>query len=125
MNHGTAVLMWSADLSQPARLATPFMLAQTAVAMDSAAELYFTAQCVELLLPSNSARLIGFGSEQLNLGAYLERAVQDGVKLYACSQAMHALNYRLTDLAPFVTGAGGLIQFMARSQERQWRTLVF
>jgi len=24
-----------------------------------------------------------------------------------------------------VTGAGGLIQFMARSQESQWRTLVF
>jgi hypothetical protein len=31
----------------------------------------------------------------------------------------------LTNLAPFVTGAGGLSQFMARAQESQWRTLVF
>jgi len=120
-----AILLWSADLSAPQRVATPFVMAQAAAALDMVVERYFTAQSVHLLTPPASGVAVGFGPEQRPLADYLAQAYEIGVKLYACAQALHAVGLTREDLLPLCAGLGGSVQFMGRSADPQWRTLVF
>ena len=123
--HSLAVLLWSADLSAPERVATPFVMAQAAVAMDLNVEFYFTAQSVLLLTPQAGGVLVGFGPEQRPLSAYLTQVHELGVQLYACAQALHAAGLQRTDLVAQCHGQGGAVQFMGRCADPAWRTLVF
>lgn len=120
-----AVLIWSADLSAPHRLATPFVMAQAAVALDMEVEFYFTAQCVQLLTPRLGTLEIGFGPQQLPLSEYLRQVSELGVKFYACSQALYAAGLTRHDLTPLCNGLGGAVQFMERTADPAWSTLVF
>jgi len=120
-----ALLLWSADLSAPHRVATPFVMAQAAAALDLEVEIYFTAQCVQLLTPRLGNLDVGFGPEQRPLGEYLAEVHDRGVKLYACGQALYAAGLTRHDLIPLCSGLGGSVQFMGRTADAQWRTLVF
>lgn len=120
-----AMLIWSADMTAPERLATPFVMAQAATALDLEVELYFTAQSVKLLTPQAGALAVGFGPEQQPLGHYLRSAHELGIKLYACSQALHAAGIAQNELIPLCEGLGGAVQFMGRCADPRWRTLVF
>ncbi len=120
-----AILLWSADLSAPHRVATPFVMAQAAAALDQQVELYFTAQTVHLLTPRVASVEVGYGPQQRPLGAYLKDAHELGVHFYACSQAMYAAGLTRHDLVPECGGMGGAVQFMERAADPAWRTLVF
>lgn len=120
-----AMLLWSADLTAPQRVATPFVMAQAAAALDMEVELYFTAQSVRLLTPQAGGQAVGFGAEQRALADYLAEVHALGIKLYACSQALHAAGLARADLTPLCTGLGGAVQFMGRCADPRWRTLVF
>lgn len=122
---GLALLLWSADLHNPERVATPFVMAQAAVALEQTVELYFTAQSVALLGTRAQAQLVGFGPDRKPLSDYLQAVHALGVPLYACSQACHAAGLAAPDLVPQCAGFGGAVQFMARCQDPAWRTLVF
>jgi predicted peroxiredoxin len=124
-SHGVAMLIWSADLSVPERLATPFVMAQAAVALEQTVEMYFTARATEVLLTPSAERLIGFGPQRRTIGSYLHEARDLGVELYACSQALHALERTADDLLPVCHGLGGAVRFMERCADPTWRTLVF
>jgi len=118
-------LIWSADLSQLERVATPFVMAQAAVALEQSVEMYFTARGTELLFSSSAESLIGFGPQRRTIGSYLNEARELGVELYACSQALHALERTAADLHPVCQGLGGAVRFMERCADPAWRTLVF
>ena len=120
-----ALLIWSADLSAPHRLATPFVMAQAAAALDMEVEIYFSAQCVQLLTPRLGSLTVGFGPEQRPLAEYLAQVSELGVKLYACSQALYAAGLTRHDLTPLCSGLGGSVQFMDRTADPAWRSLVF
>lgn len=120
-----ALLLWSADLSVPQRLATPFVMAQAAVALDLEVELYFAAESVHLLTLEAAGHVVGFGGEAQRLGEHLQRTCDLGVKLFACSQAMHATGLTRAELTPLCTGLGGMVQFVSRCADPSWRTLVF
>ena len=120
-----AMLVWSADLSAPERLATLFVMAQTAAALDLEVELYFTAQSVQLLTSQAGRAPVGFGPGQRSLADYLSEVNELGIKLYACSQALHAAGLLRSDLTPLCSGLGGAVQFMDRCADPRWRTLVF
>lgn len=123
--HSVATLLWSADLSAPQRLATPFVMAQAAVALDLEVEMYFTAQTVQLLTERLGTLEIGFGREQRTLADYLTAVHELGVRLYACSQALHAADLQRSDLTSLCTGLGGSVQFLERCSDPAWRTMVF
>ena len=120
-----ALLLWSADLAAPQRVATPFVMAQAAAALELEVELYFTAQSVQLLTPRAGRTAVGFGPEQRPLADYLAQVHELGVKLYACGQALHAAGLKRADLIPLCSGLGGSVQFIGRSADPAWRTLVF
>ena len=120
-----AVLLWSVGLNQPEHVATPFIMAQAAAALDARVELYFSAQSVVLLTPQAGATRVGFGGEQRDLSSYLNDTHAMGVTFWACAQAMHALGLSEKDLISSCSGMGGTVPFMARSLDPTWRTLVF
>jgi predicted peroxiredoxin len=122
---GLAIMVWSCDLNNPERAATPFMAAQAAAAMDLKVEMLFTAQAVQWLFPEHGDQLIGFGPQSLPVRHYLEAAAGLGIELRACSQAMHALGRGRDALAPQCAGLGGMVDFLGRGQDPAWRTLVF
>jgi hypothetical protein len=51
--------------------------------------------------------------------------VAHGAVLYACTDALHANGMSLDKLIPECRGHGGAVQFMSRTADPAWRTLVF
>ena len=122
---GVAMLLWACDPDQPQRLATPFFHAAAAAAMDIPVELYFTARSVHLLVPGVAAGLRASAQHDKTILDSLREAVQQGARLYACSDALAAQGLAGQALIPECTGRGGAVQFMARAASLRWRTLVF
>ncbi len=120
-----AMLIWSLDVQQAERVATPLVMAQAAVALDAQVELFFSARSVTLLMRQEGARRVGFGPQQRSLAEYLFDTHALGVRCWACAQALHALGLGAEDLSPHCAGVGGSVQFMARALDPRWRTLVF
>ena len=122
---GLALLLWSADADAPQRLATPFSYAATAAAMDLRVEIYFTARSVELLVPGVAATLKVSPRHTKTVLDAMREAVAQGAVLLACSDAVAALGTAPQALIPECSGRGGAVQFIARTADLRWRTLVF
>ena len=121
---GIAILLWAAHPAQPEKLATPFFHAAAAAAMDVPVEIYFTAASVHLLVPGVAAGLRASPRVDKTIADNLREAVGLGAQLFACSDALHAQGVQAAQLMAGVQ-RGGAVQFMARSIDRDWRTLVF
>jgi len=122
---GLAILVWSCDLSRPELLATPFMAAQAAAALDMRVKMLFSNQSVQWLLADNAARLTGFGAEQWAIARHLEASVDLGVEIRACTQALHASGIDHPMLAPQCAGVEGMVSFVEQGSAPGWRMLVF
>ncbi len=122
---GTAILVWSAGLQAPERVATLFLTAQACAAMDMAVELYFTATSIRLLQKSERLTQVGYGLQPKLLEMYWQETAASGVRLMACAQALHHQGLARADLADECQATGGVVQFAARCAEPAWRTLVF
>jgi len=121
---GLALLLWSVDAdTPPQRLATPFSHAAVAAAMELRVEIYFTARSVELLRPGVADQLLV--SPQLSVLAAMREAVAQGAVLRVCSEALAASGLDPQDLIPECQGRGGAVQFIARTADLRWRSLVF
>jgi predicted peroxiredoxin len=122
---GVAILLWAADPDHPALLATPFVQAAAAAALELPVEVYFTARSVHLLVPGVAARLRASPHHARSILDTMREAVAHGARLYACTDALHAQGLAARDLIPECTGHGGAVQFMARAGDLRWRALVF
>ena len=122
---GVAFLIWSADRDKLECAATPFVMAQAAVALGQQVEMYFTAQAVQLLTPAAGELHAGFGPQRRALRDYLQQVHELSIPLYACAQALHALDLQREALIPLCSGLGGSVQYMARVADPAWRGLVF
>lgn len=122
---GVAILLWATDPERPALLATPFVHAAAAAAMELPVEMYFSARSVHLLVPGVAARLRASPLHERTVLQALQQAVAHGARLFACSDALHAQGLDPQHLIPECTGHGGAVQFMARAGDLRWRALVF
>lgn len=122
---GLALLLWQADPAVPEKLATPFLHAAAAAAMEVPVEIYFTAASVKLLLPGVAAGLRASERSDRTLLDALREAQGQGARLLVCTDALRAQGLAGQALIPECSGFGGAVQFMARSLDLRWRTLVF
>jgi predicted peroxiredoxin len=122
---GVAILLWAADPEVPHRLVTPFHLAAAAAALEVPVEVYFTAASVRLLVPGVADGLRASPHHSRTVGQALRDAVGHGVRLYACTDALHAHGIGRDALIAECAGHGGAVQFMARATDLRWRALVF
>ncbi len=122
---GVAILLWAADPERPALLATPFVQAAAAAALELPVEVYFTARSVHLLVPGVAARLHASERHPRSILETMREALAHGARFYACTDALHAQGLERHHLIPECTGHGGAVQFMARAGDLRWRVLVF
>lgn len=122
---GVALLLWACDPREPQRLATPFFVAASAAAMDVPVEMYFTARSVHLLVPGVADALRASDRVERTILDAMREAVAQGVRLYACTDALRGQGLDLGALIPECSGHGGTLQFMARATDLRWRALVF
>ncbi len=118
-------MVWSCGLDRPELLATPFMTAQAAAALDMPVRMLFTNQAVAWLLAENAGRLIGFGDDRWSVGRHLDATVELGVDIRACSQALDASHARPAQLAPHCAGIDGMVAFVEQGSAPGWRMVVF
>jgi predicted peroxiredoxin len=122
---GVAILLWSCDPEDPERLATPFMHAAAAAAMEVPVEMYFVARSVHLLVPELAAALYASERTDRSILEHMQEAALHGVRFLACTEALRAQGLEGRKLIPECQGHGGSVQFMARAIDLRWRTLVF
>ena len=122
---GVALMLWSADPLEPARLATPFVHAAAAAALELKVEVYFTARSVHLLVPGVADALHASPLFGKTIAQNMQQAQDHGVRFFACTDALHAQGLKGVDLIPSCCGHGGAVQFMVRLADPAWRCLVF
>ena len=125
MTGGLAIMVWSCDPTRPELLATPFMTAQAAAALDMPVKMLFSSQSVQWLLAANRDRLVGFGAERWSIGRHLETTAGLGVEIRACTQALHASGAVRFDLNEFCAGVEGMVSFVEQGRAPGWQMLVF
>jgi len=125
MSGGLAIMVWSCDLTRPELLATPFMTAQAAAALDMPVKMLFSSQSVQWLLARNRDQLVGFGTERWIIGRHLKTTAELGVEIRACTQALHASGAVRTDLNEQCTGVEGMVSFVEQGRAPGWQMLVF
>ncbi|WP_306397601.1 hypothetical protein [Telluria beijingensis] len=122
---GLVILVWSCDLTRPELLATPFMTAQAAAALDMRVKMLFSSQSVQWLLAQNSGLLTGFGEERWPISRHLDASAELGIEIRACTQALHASGMDRSTLAPQCAGVEGMVSFVEQGSAPGWRMLVF
>lgn len=122
---GLAILLWSADPAEPARLATPFAHAAAAAAMELQVEVYFSARSVLLLQPGVAAGLRASERFDKTIADWMQDALDHGAQFLACSDALAAQGLTLDGLMPEARRHGGTVQFTARAMDPAWASLVF
>jgi hypothetical protein len=122
---GLAMLLWSVDPDDPARLATPFAHATAAAAMDLKVELYFAARSVLLLKPGVAADLRASTRHDKTIAEWMDESATFGVEFLACSDALAAQGLGFDAILPLCKRHGGAVQFVARAIDPAWTTLVF
>lgn len=122
---GLAILVWSCDLTRPELLATPFMTAQAAAALDMRVKMLFSSGSVQWLLAQNAELLTGFGDERWPIARHLEISAGLGVEIRACTQALHASGAERAALVSQCAGVEGMVSFVEQGSTPGWRMLVF
>lgn len=122
---GVAMLLWACEPEAAHRLATPFLFASAAAAMDMTVEVYFAARSVRLLAPGTADSLRAAADASRSIGELMREAVAHGARFYACTEALRAQGLHGQPLIEACSGHGGAVQFMARAADPNWRTLVF
>ncbi|KJS71988.1 MAG: DsrE family protein [Serpentinimonas sp.] len=119
------MLLWACEPEAAHRLATPFLFASAAAAMDMPVEVYFVARSVRLLVPGAAETLRAGADASRSIGELMQEAVSHGARFYACTEALRAQGLQGKPLIGACAGHGGAVQFMARAADPNWRTLVF
>jgi predicted peroxiredoxin len=122
---GLAIMVWSCDLTRPELLATPFMAAQAAAALDMQVKMLFSNQSVQWLLREHAGRLTGFGPDLWPIARHLDASVDLGIDIRACTQALQASGAGRAALAPQCCGVEGMVSFIEQGSAPGWRMLVF
>jgi len=122
---GLAILVWSCDLSRPELLATPFMTAQAAAALDMRVKMLFSSQSVQWLLTQHAELQTGFGDERWPIARHLEASAELGVEIRACPQALHASGAGRADLSTHCAGVEGMVSFVEQGSAPGWKMVVF
>lgn len=104
----------------PERQYSPFILAQTAKAMDIDAQVYFLGQALKILRPGEpeKIKLGGFP----NLQEIIQKTLDMGITIYVCEASKQMLGWDKVALIPGVkvVGAGTLNDLALDADATMW-----
>ena len=110
----------TSGIDTPERLYSPFILAQTAKAMDIDAIIYFLGMGVTVLKKGNA--------EKIKMGAFpslkevMDQTIKAGVKLMVCEQSCKLINLNTGDFIPTaeIVGAATLNDLVLEADGTMW-----
>lgn len=104
----------------PERQYSPFILAQTAKAMDIDAQIYFLGQALRVLRPGEAEK-IKLGSFP-NLHEIIQKTLDMGIAIYVCEASKQMLGWDKVALIPGVkvVGAGTLNDLALDADATMW-----
>jgi len=110
----------TSGINTPERLYSPFVLAQTAKAMDTDAKIYFLGMGITVLKKGEA--------EKIKVGAFptlkeiMDQAMKAGVELLVCEQSTQLLNLQRGDFIPEakIVGAATLNGLVLEADGAMW-----
>jgi predicted peroxiredoxin len=110
----------TSGVDSPERLYSPFVLAQTAAAMDLDATIYFLGMGITVVKKGESEK-VQMGSFP-KLKEVMDQAVKAGVKMMVCEQSTQLLNMKRGDFVESakVVGAATLNDLVLESDGVMW-----
>src|SRR5659263_708316 len=110
----------TSGIDTPERLYSPFILAQTAKAMDIDAIIYFLGMGITVLQKGNA--------EKIKMGAFpslkevMDQTIKAGVKIMVCEQSCKLINLNSGDIIPAaeIVGAAKLNELVLEDDGNMW-----
>jgi predicted peroxiredoxin len=118
------IVLWSAGPEQPALAAAPFVYALAARALEIQVDMHFTSTAVRWLLPGVADAAHTDTERTKTVGDFIREVKVAGVKLYACSMAMHE-HARCASLIAECDGHAGAATVVSETLNPRTRTLIF
>ncbi len=118
------IVLWSAGPEQPALAAAPFVYALAARALEIQVDMHFTSTAVRWLLPGVADAAHTDTERTKTVGDFIREVKVAGVKLYACSMAMHE-HARGASLIAECDGHAGAATVVSETLNPRTRTLIF
>lgn len=121
------IVLWSASPKVPdgpALAAAPFVYALAARALEVDVDMHFTSSTVRWLLPGVADAAHTDAERTKTIGDFIREVKVAGVKLYACSMAMHE-HARGASLIAECDGQAGAATVVSETMNPRTRTLVF
>ena len=118
-------MLWSAGPEQPQLAAAPFVYALAARALEIDVDMHFTARTVRWLVPGVADAAHTDAERTKSVGDFIREVKAAGVKLYACSMAMHE-HARGAALITECDGHAGAATVVSETMlDSRTRTLIF
>jgi predicted peroxiredoxin len=116
----TKTILYVQTSNQPERQYSPFILAQTAKAMDINAQIYFLGEALQILRPGEAER-IKLGSFP-SLQEIIQKTLDMGITIYVCEASKQMLGWDKVALIPGVkvVGAGTLNDLALEADATMW-----
>jgi len=116
----TKTILYVQTSNQPERQYSPFILAQTAKAMDINAQIYFLGEALQILRPGEPEK-IKLGSFP-NLQEIIQKTLDMGITIYVCEASKQMLGWDKVALIPGVkvVGAGTLNDLALEADATMW-----
>ena len=113
-------LLYVQTSDDPERQYSPLILAQTAIAMDIGAKIYFLGQGLRIL-KGDTAKKIQVGSFP-SVYDELQKCIEMGIEVLVCAASKQMLGWEKVELPPGlkVVGAGTLNDLVLKSAGTMW-----
>lgn len=92
------LIFQTSGINTPKRTYAPLFFAVTAAAMDIEAIVWFTMEGVTQLVKGAAEKVELVKGSGVTLKTWLDRCIKEGVKLYACHQALEVEGLKKEDL---------------------------
>lgn len=120
-----AILLSTLSSERPETLAAPFYYAAVAAALDCEVEIHFAGASVRLLLADVAAQLHARPGEAKSIHAHMQEAAALGVRLLGCAVALREHRLAPPVMIPEFAGTASATDFVMRTLDPEWATMVF
>jgi hypothetical protein len=120
-----AILLWAATPEHPELCATPFVHATAAAALDCEVEIHFSGRSSRLLIAGEAERLFAAAGSGKSIYAFMREAANLGVRFIGCAMALHANTRPGESYIPEYAATASATDFVLRTLDPEWATLVF
>ena len=120
-----AILLWSATHDRPELCATPFIQAMAATALDCQVEVHFSGRATRLLVAGVAEHLYPTEGGTKSIYVFMKEAAYMGAEFLACGMALQSYTQPGEVFIPEYAGNTTATDFVMRTLDPKWATLVF